>query len=245
MVIKKLFISVFIVSFFNMSIVLISQAQELKAQFVGKVFVEWLDDEKGRNMKLTKPFVFKDGSGVDWKVPANTIINGASIPQYLWTILGSPYVGKYRKASVVHDHFWKDEATDEQKAVDWMFKEAADAEGATNSWLLYAGVRCCGRTIRVFGRKILKRKVTLSSAKTITTRQCSKNEIGQLICKTFTKTQPPVIATRIEIINKGQTKKISQPLPEKKVKELFDWIEKEKPDQEKIEEKIDELYQTR
>ncbi|MCH8031223.1 MAG: DUF1353 domain-containing protein, partial [Bacteroidetes bacterium] len=40
---------------------------------------------------------------VRWTAPAGDIIDGASIPRGLWTIVGAPFDGLYRKASVIHD----------------------------------------------------------------------------------------------------------------------------------------------
>lgn len=69
--------------------------------FIGRVVTEWLPD--GRNMRLMEDFIYVDPDGRKWHAPAGSIINGASIPQILWTTAGSPYTGHYRLASVVHD----------------------------------------------------------------------------------------------------------------------------------------------
>lgn len=73
-----------------------------KCKFSGLVQSEWL--ENGRDMRILRPFTFTDSKGVDHLVPEGTIVNGASIPRWLWTISGSPFTGKYRDASVVHDY---------------------------------------------------------------------------------------------------------------------------------------------
>lgn len=76
-------------------------------QFHGRVVVEWLQTEAGpdRDMRLVERFAFRDPSGSEWSVPVGAVVNGASIPRVLWTLVGSPFVGNYRRASVVHDHF--------------------------------------------------------------------------------------------------------------------------------------------
>jgi Protein of unknown function (DUF1353) len=38
-----------------------------------------------------------------WVAPAGSVVDGASIPRSLWTIMGGPFEGKYRNASVLHD----------------------------------------------------------------------------------------------------------------------------------------------
>ena len=82
-------------------------AGQTTGYFEGQLVVEWLENESGpdRDMQLVEPFAFHDGRGYEWSVPAGAVVNGASIPRLLWPILGSPFVGDYRQASVVHDHF--------------------------------------------------------------------------------------------------------------------------------------------
>ena len=62
-------------------------------------------------MILKEPFYYIDSKEKQWLVPAGTVVNGATIPFPLWSVIGSPYIGDYRQASVVHDYFveWKDE----------------------------------------------------------------------------------------------------------------------------------------
>lgn len=69
-------------------------------EFDGVVRAEWDDD---RNMRLLEDFAYIDPDGKRWVAPAGSEINGASIPRVLWTPVGGPFTGPYRKASVVHD----------------------------------------------------------------------------------------------------------------------------------------------
>lgn len=64
---------------------------------------EWLDD--GRNMRLKRPFGFVEEGGREWPVPSETIVDGASIPRVFWSLIGGPFEGVYRNASVVHDYY--------------------------------------------------------------------------------------------------------------------------------------------
>jgi uncharacterized protein DUF1353 len=70
--------------------------------FTGTVKVEWI--EADRRMRLLDNFAYNDPAGSIWGVPKGAVINGASIPRVFWTIVGSPYTGEYRDASVVHDY---------------------------------------------------------------------------------------------------------------------------------------------
>ena len=86
-------------------LVALSWATQCAAQsygaFVGKVVTEWLDD--GRRMKLVEPFAYVDAVGVRWDAPSGSVVDGASIPRVAWSIIGGPFEGIYRNASVIHD----------------------------------------------------------------------------------------------------------------------------------------------
>lgn len=72
--------------------------------FRGNVQTEWLDPSGDhRRMKLLSDFAYVDPRGFEWHAPAGWIIDGASIPQVFWTLVGSPFDGAYRRASVIHD----------------------------------------------------------------------------------------------------------------------------------------------
>lgn len=59
----------------------------------------------GRTGKLVSKFAYLDAANRYWDVPVGAMVDGASIPRALWTIVGSPWTGKYREASVVHDYY--------------------------------------------------------------------------------------------------------------------------------------------
>lgn len=64
---------------------------------------EWLED--GRHMRLKRPFGYVEESGHEWPVPTETLVDGASIPQVFWSLIGGPFEGRYRDASIVHDYY--------------------------------------------------------------------------------------------------------------------------------------------
>ena len=114
--------------------------------FSGTPKTEWLNQPAGdaRDMKLLEVFVYTDSNGRRWDAPLESIINGASIPQWLWDTVGSPYTGSYRNASIVHDIACVRAITkSERKAADKMFWEACVAGGCTEPQAndLYVGVR--------------------------------------------------------------------------------------------------------
>src|ERR687892_2905966 len=75
--------------------------QENFGKFIGQVVARW--DDSGREMVLTEPFGYIDPEGNRWDAPAGSVIDGASIPQVAWSVIGGPFEGKYRNASVIHD----------------------------------------------------------------------------------------------------------------------------------------------
>jgi hypothetical protein len=100
---------------------------------------EWLPD--GRKMRLLSDFYYIDSRQVAWVAPAGTEVDGASIPQVLWSILGGPFEGQHRDASIVHDI----ECVRKKRPwheVHYMFYEACRCGGVSESKakLLYAGV---------------------------------------------------------------------------------------------------------
>ena len=68
----------------------------------GPVQAEWLSD--GRKMRLLTEVRYVAPDGTRWAAPSSWIVDGASIPQACWSIVGGPYEGKYREASVLHDY---------------------------------------------------------------------------------------------------------------------------------------------
>lgn len=77
-----------------------AQAQEY-GKYVGEVIARWQAD--GRSMELLANFSYLDPKGIQWDAPIGSIVDGASIPQFAWSIIGGPFEGKYREASVIHD----------------------------------------------------------------------------------------------------------------------------------------------
>lgn len=113
------------------------------SQFSGNPRTEWLSDKgSDRDMRVIEAFSFTDGKGRRWEVPAGTQVNGADIPRTLWSSVGSPYTGDYRRAAILHDAAIRDPQVRRIEA-DAMFYEACVAGGcpAKQAKLLYAGVR--------------------------------------------------------------------------------------------------------
>lgn len=67
------------------------------------VFV--VDAKPRPHFKLEGDFRFVDPNGLHWKAPAGTQVDGASIPQAFWSLIGGPFEGPYINASVIHDYY--------------------------------------------------------------------------------------------------------------------------------------------
>ncbi|WP_426165205.1 DUF1353 domain-containing protein [Sandarakinorhabdus sp. DWP1-3-1] len=115
----------------------------VQAGFNGTLSATWLDD--GRLMELLSDFGFSDAAGLAWPVPKGARVDGASIPRSLWSIVGGPFEGKYRNASVVHDWYCS-VRTRPWQAVHAMFWEAmlVSGVGALQARALYLAVRYGG-----------------------------------------------------------------------------------------------------
>ena len=115
------------------------------ASFSGDPVTQWLSEHgSDRRMKIQEEFWFEDNASKRWVAPKDSIVNGASIPEALWSLVGSPYTGDYRRASVVHDVAC-DNPLISREAADDMFYEACLAGGCSffQAKLLRAGV-CLG-----------------------------------------------------------------------------------------------------
>jgi hypothetical protein len=108
-------------------------------RFEGDVVASW--DSDGRNMTLRQPFGYIDPQNRVWPAPAGSVVNGASIPAGFWSLVGGPFEGQYRNASVVHD-VGCHEMTASWQDVHRMFYEACRCGGVEESRakLLYYAV---------------------------------------------------------------------------------------------------------
>ncbi len=57
----------------------------------------------GRTIRLTSDFRYVDPTGRVWLAPVGTVSDGATIPQFAWTLVGGPLNGAYRDAAIIHD----------------------------------------------------------------------------------------------------------------------------------------------
>lgn len=96
--------------------------------YSGPVETRWEND--GRNMTLLSELRYTDPDGVVWIAPAGSVVDGASIPRALWSLMGGPFDGKYRNASVLHDVAYEQHIRSWEKC-DHMFYNAMRCSGVS------------------------------------------------------------------------------------------------------------------
>lgn len=92
----------------------------------GQIDTRW--EEDGLTMVLLNELRYTDPYGEVWIAPAGSRVNGASIPRAFWTMIGGPFEGKYRNASVLHDVAYEQQTRPWQD-VDRMFYNAMRCSG--------------------------------------------------------------------------------------------------------------------
>ena len=110
--------------------------------------IEFIDTPgaPNRNVRVIEDFTFTQANdGTVWEAPSGSIVNGASIPRVLWTLVGSPFTGDYVYASIVHDVAC-DTRTRPWRDTHYMFYLACLAGGTRpgRAKLMYLAVRNFG-----------------------------------------------------------------------------------------------------
>lgn len=105
--------------------------------FVGRPQTEWLED--GRSMEMLADFEFYDSRGKRWVAPQGRIVDGHSIPWVLVNpLVGTPFTGKGRESSVIHDVACQDK-TEPWQDVHRAYHEGLRARGMSlpRAWIYY------------------------------------------------------------------------------------------------------------
>jgi Protein of unknown function (DUF1353) len=120
-----------------------AKQQNKWGHYSGYVEARWEND--GRNMTLLSELRYTDPDGVVWIAPAGSVVDGASIPRSLWSLMGGPFEGKYRNASVLHDVSY-DQHTKPWQQCDRMFYNAMRCSGvsAVEAGTMYYALRKFG-----------------------------------------------------------------------------------------------------
>jgi len=115
-----------------------------REQFSGPVDVRWLTEHE-RDMMLLQSVSFIDAKEKVWTAYQYDIINGASIPEFLWEEIGSPYIGFYRRASVIHDVYCQRKSRPAQETHDCFYEMMiADGVSKIKAKIMYEAVNKFG-----------------------------------------------------------------------------------------------------
>lgn len=155
--------------------------------FIGDVVTKWNGD--GRTMTLVEPFAYLDPSGVRWDAPKGATVDGASIPQFAWSIIGGPFEGKYRASSVIHDVACVDKKRP-WESVHQTFYTGMLTSGvsATKAKVMYAAVYHFGP------RWPVKQEIRQITSQIDEQRSCINVGTGGPVCVTVPITPQPVEA---------------------------------------------------
>jgi hypothetical protein len=52
--------------------------------------------------RLLEDYAYVADDGRKWVIPTGTVVNGASIPKAFWSVVGGPWSGEYRNATVLN-----------------------------------------------------------------------------------------------------------------------------------------------
>jgi hypothetical protein len=131
----------------------------------------WMSKGKApnRNMSLLEKFTYWDWAGKPWEAPKGSEVDGASIPWPLWSIVGSPYTGCYRRASILHDVACDNAHGDfgARRKADWMYYCACRRGGCSigEAIIQYLGVTIGSwasriKPLKIYSEPIVERKLT-------------------------------------------------------------------------------------
>jgi Protein of unknown function (DUF1353) len=174
--------------------------------FIGTVSVSWLTQlGEDRDMKLNQDFGFEDSGGLVWTAKKDAVVNGASIPQIFWSTFGSPFIGDYRRASVLHDYYC-DVKTRPSAATHLMFYEAclAGGVGVARAKTMYTMVKVFGPSwtvvaegIEINGHMVVEKGGTLTFSRTM-----PRDEFSELV-QWIEAENPPIEAIDAEILKRS------------------------------------------
>ncbi len=113
-------------------------------RFIGDARLDFIKYEP-RKVILLDDFAYVDKKGFEWFAPRDSIIDGSSIPFYLWSLIGSPFTGLHRLASIPHDVYCVTKSQPHKK-VHQMYEDACRCNGVSSfkANLLHKGIKLGG-----------------------------------------------------------------------------------------------------
>lgn len=95
-----------------------------------------------RNYRLIMDYKARIYRNVYLLIAKKFVYDGASIPFWLWWLLGSPFDYSF---AIIHDALYKSKLLPRHKA-DWIFLKVCKVKGVSwwRRWLIYIGLRLFG-----------------------------------------------------------------------------------------------------
>lgn len=128
--------------------------EEYFGEFSGEPKLEVKSNSNGRpTFLLLEDFSFSDPNGLVWETPKGWEVDGASIPQFAWSIVGGPLSGRYLQASIIHDRYCdikKRTAHDTHR--NFYYGMLANGVSKTKAKVMYWAVRTFGPSWKVVKR---------------------------------------------------------------------------------------------
>lgn len=151
----RFFLFVFLVAF-CMQANAQGEDEEYFGEFSGEPQLEVKSNSSGRpTFLLLEDFSFTDPNGLVWKTPKGWEVDGASIPQPAWSIVGGPLSGRYLHASIIHDRYCD---TKTRMAHDthrnFFYGMLANGVSSVKANLMYWAVRTFGPSWKVVKRPV-------------------------------------------------------------------------------------------
>ena len=119
---------------------------ELLLKDVAKDYVNVGSSDPGwTEFELLSEYRYKTSEEIIWVVPKGFVVNGASIPYQVWSVVGGPWSGRYRNAAVVHD--WMcEEAIIDSNYVHRLFYDMMIESGVerVKARIMYIAVKAFG-----------------------------------------------------------------------------------------------------
>ncbi|EAS76899.1 hypothetical protein V12G01_16672 [Vibrio alginolyticus 12G01] len=170
-------------------------ADEYFGKFLDRLRGEFIADSEPRpQFKIDQDFRFEDPNGLLWVTPSGTKVDGASIPQFFWSIIGGPFEGQYINASVIHDHYCR---TKERTAHDthrnFYYGMMASGVPEWKADLMHWAVSAFGPSWKL-ERRVVMSQECITTGKNLKT--CNSVPTVELI----TVSEPPVDLTNPEVL---------------------------------------------
>lgn len=118
----------FLLAFVTLAVSVLCSSSFGKGDYLDQLVLRDYGD--GRQFIVESEYRYADSRNTLWTVPKGTVVNGASIPEYLWSLVGGPWEGLYRNASVIHDYFF-DRRQYDSDSVHWVFYDAMITSGVS------------------------------------------------------------------------------------------------------------------